>query len=486
MIEKLKKLDYKHKVTYFTFFLFLIIGFLSPISGDDWKYHVIGRKGILECFKNIDIKDGRIISGFLIPFFAYYKIIFNVVFALLISKFVSICNDLQGRFKTKYAYLHPLIGVLIVSTFMFAYNYVSVSSTVAYTFPAILFITYFYLLRKNDELNVPTIIKLFLISLIVTMSSIHIGIAFLVANLLYFVILERKTKNIFSFLLVITDLLLLIISMSLIKDNLVITDYKIIFGNVSEMIDSIFSNNILLIIVGAIPINLYLYEKLKEKTYGRVVITLFDIVLAFSLCYNFFNYVPFNINLILKKYSGIFATENWYYIFYFLTYIVLFIISVNHYIKNRKEKEIFNVLIASGILIMFFSLTSFLFDKGSIVLIILSLILITCVTLKDANVGIHVKIIKSLSFLLVIYYLSMFAVINYIDVTRKNYINEQLDYGQTVIEVKANPIYLVWRHNPVDYFQHRVFKEYYNIKEENTIEVKYFGVFERIEKRVKK
>ncbi len=486
MIDKLKNLDYKHKVTYFTFFFFLIIGFLSPLSGNDWKYYVIGKKGIFEIFNNIDIKDGRIISGFLIPFFAYHKLLFNIIFALLISKFVSICNELQGKFKTKYAYLHPLIGVLIVSTFMFAYNYVSVTSTVAYTFPALLFIIYFYILRKNNELNFSDLLKLFLISIIVTMSSIHIGISFLIANLVYFVILERKNKNIYSFLLVITDLLLLIINMSLIKDNLVITDYKEVLGNIPKMIENIFSNNILLIIVGAIPINMYLYEKLKEKTYGRVLITLFDIILAFSLCYNFFNYVPFNINLILKKYSGIFAIENWYYIFYFLTYIVLFIISVNHFIKNKKDKEILNTLIISSILIMIFSLTSFLFDEGSIVLIILSLILITCVTIKDANIGIHVKSIKALSFLLVIYYLSMFAVISYIDVTRKNYINEQLDYGQTDIEVKANPIYLVWRHNPIDYFQHKDFKEYYEIKEENTIEVKYFGVFERIEKRVKK
>jgi hypothetical protein len=134
---------------------------------------------------------------------------------------------------------------------------------------------------------------------------------------------------------------------------------------------------------------------------------------------------------------------------------------------------------------MIFSMTSYLFDDGSIILIILSIILITCVAMKDANVGVHVKTIRALSFLLVLYYLSMFVVISYIDITRTSYIKEQVDAEQGVIEVKANPIYLVWRYNPIDYFQDRDFKEFYKIEESSSIEVKYFGIFEKIERRVK-
>lgn len=485
MKQKIKEMDYKHKITIFTFILFLVIGILAPISGDDWKSYIIGKQGILECFKNIDIKDGRIISGFLIPFLSYHKIIFDILFALLISSFVHISNTLLGKVKTKYQYLHPLIAVLAVSTFMFSYNYVSVTSTVAYTFPILLFIIYFYIITRSEEQSIKNKILLFLISIFITLSSIHIGIAFLLANLIYFVLTKNK-KNIYSYFLVILDLILLIISMSLIENNLVITDYKEVLSNIPNTIENIFSKNIITIIIGAIPINMYLYEKLKERTYVRVIITLFDMILVFSLCYNFFNYVPFNINLILKKYNGIFATENWYYIFYFITYIALFIISINHFIKNKKDKTLMNILCISSILITVFSLNSYLFDLGNIALIIFTVIIATNLAIKEGNIGVHIKSIRIITLLLALAYLSMFGVIKYIDVTRSNYIKEQIEYDSNNIEVKANPIYLVWRYNPVDYFQHRNFKEYYEIDQKNSIEVKYFGVFEKIEKRVKR
>ena len=79
----------------------------------------------------------------------------------------------------------------------------------------------------------------------------------------------------------------------------------------------------------------------------------------------------------------------------------------------------------------------------------------------------------------------MFAIVKYVDSTRSNYIKEQIDAGETNIEVKANPIQLVWRHNPSDMFLVKDFKNYYEIPKEDTIEVKYFGIFEKIEKKVK-
>ncbi len=484
MKEKIEKIDYKYKITIFTFILFLIIEVLSPISGDDWKSYVIGKSGLVECFKNISFRDGRIISGFLVNFLSYNKILFDISFAFLISRFVKMCNDLQGDVKTKYCYLYPLIGILVVSSFMFSYNYVSITSTVTYTIPALLFIFYFYDLN-NSETNVYKIIKRFLISTYIIFSSIHMAIIFFIANLVYFVLFSLKKKNIINFSLIIYNFILLLISFFNLENGLFVMDFNNSLGNISYMIENVFSKNIVLIIIGSIPINLFLSEKLNNKTYGRVVIVLFDIILAFSLSYNFFNYIPFNINLVLKKYSGIFATENWYYVFYFLTYIILYFISVNYYLKNNKIKKYINILNISSILMLIFTLCSSTFDLGNIVLIMFSIIITVCIITKETNMGVHVKIIRALAFLLVLFYVSSFAVIKYIDVKREEYIKEQLNDNVTNIEVKANPVYLVWRHNPTDYFQHNDFKNYYEIPEKDTIEVKYFGVFEKIERIVK-
>ena len=484
MKEKIEKIDYKYKVTIFTFILFFLIEALSPISGDDWKSYIIGKSGLIECFKNIDIRDGRLLSGFLINFLSYNKIFFDISFAYLISTFVKMCNDLQGNVKTKYCYLYPLIGVLLVSSFMFSYNYTSITSTVTYTIPSLLFIMYFYVLI-NEEKTKKTIIKEIIFSTFILLSSIHLAIIFFISNLIYFLTSIKKEKNIINFGILAYDLLLLIFSLSKLNFGLLTNDFSKAFDNIPYMIENIFSKNIILIIVGSIPINLYLSEKLNNRIYGRVVIVLFDVILAFSLCYNFFNYIPISINLILKKYNGIFATENWYYIFYFITYIILFIISINHYTKNIKLKKIFNILCLASILIILFTLFSNTLDTGLIVLITFSIILITCIIMKETNMGVHVKTIRLIALLLIMFYVSAFSIIKYIDVTRTNYIKEQLDAKDTNIEIKANPIYLVWRYNPTDFFQQKDFKDYYLIPQKNTIEVKYFGIFEKIEKRVK-
>lgn len=485
MKEKINNINFKYKVTTFTFILFLIIEALSPISGADWKSYVIGKEGIISSINNINILDGRIISGFLVNFFSYNKILFDFCFALMISQFVKMCNDIMGTVKTRYLYLYPLIGLLIVSVFTFSYNYLSVTTTVTYTFPAIVFFSYFYTIIKEEEWTNSTFIRLFLFTLFICLSSIHFAIMFFITNFVFFIINDKRDNRIKYFILLSVSFISIIISLMLLKTSLVYTDIDTIKNNIPTLIENVFSNNIILLILGAIPINMFLYEKLKENTYVRVVISLFDLILLFSLSYNFFNYSPVNLNLVISKYGGIFATENWYYIFYFLTYLVLYIVSINYFVKNRRVKRIFNMFMLSSIILMIFSLISPIFDVGAMILFVLSMIFITCILAKEANTKVFVKLVKASIVVLTIYYLGLFAVVKYIDVTRTDYIKEQLDNDASIIEVKANPTYMIWRYNPVDYFQLKDFKEYYNIPSDSSIEVKYFGIFEKVERKIK-
>ena len=486
MKEKIENLNFKYKVTLFTFILFLVIGALSPISGADWKSYVIGREGIASSFNNINILDGRIISGFLINLFSYNKVFFDFVFAFLISLFVKICNDIMGTVKTRYLYVYPLIGLLLVSVFTFSYNYVSVTNTVTYTFPTLIFFYYFYTLLKDEEINNINLIKLLLCTIFICLSSIHFAIVFLIVNFVYFMINDKKKNRIKYFSILTTSFVLVIISLLTLKNNLFYSDISTVVDNIPYMIEHTFSNNIVLLILGAIPINMYLYHELKENTYVRVVITLFDLILLFSLSYNFYNYSPVNLNLIISKYNGVFATENWYYIFYYISYIILFILSMNYYIKNNRVKKIFNMFMLASILMMIFTLISPMFDVGNLILVVLSFLFITVVLAKDANTKVFIKLVRISIIVLTVYYLSMFAVVKYVDVSRNNRINEQLENNSSVIKVNANPTHLIWRYNPVDYFQLEDFKNYYSIPEKCKIEVKHFGIFEKVEKRIKK
>ena len=485
MKEKLQNISFKYRVTTFTFLLFLIIGLLSPISGADWRAYVIGKEGLESSINNINILDGRIISGFLINFFSYNKILFDICFAFMISQFVKMCNDLMGTVKTRYLYLYPLIGLLLVSVFTFSYNFLSVTTTVTYTFPAIIFFLYFYLIIKDDELKLASVIKLIFCALFICLSSIHLAIMFFIVNFIYFLMNDKKSNRIKYFTLLVIIFISIVFSLLLLNNSLFYSNIESIKDNIPHMIESTFSSNILLVILGAIPINMFLYEKLKENTYARVVITLFDLILVFSLSYNFFNYSPVNLNLVISKYNGIFATENWYYILYFISYIVLFILSMNYYIKNNRVKRVFNIFMIGSIIMIIFSLISPLFDVGNLIIFVFSLLFITCILAKEMNTKVFVKLVKASIIILTIYYLSIFAIIKYIDVTRTDYIEEQLGYDALTIEVKANPTYMIWRYNPVDYFQIKDFKDYYEIPSDRAIEVKYFGIFEKVEKSIK-
>ena len=486
MKEKIDNISFKYKVTTFTFLLFLVIGLLSPISGADWKSYVIGKEGLVSSINNINILDGRIISGFLINFFSYNKLLFDICFAIMISQFVKMCNDLMGTVKTRFLFMYPLIGLLLVSVFTFSYNFLSVTTTVTYTFPAIAFFLYFYLIMKDEELKKLSVVKLILYALFICLSSIHLAIMFFIVNFIYFLINDKKSNRVKHFIILVISFISIIFSLSLLDNSLFYSNINSIKDNIPHMIENTFSNNIVLVILGAIPINMYLYEKLKNNVYGRVVITLFDLILVFSLSYNFFNYSPVNLNLVLSKYSGIFATENWYYILYFITYMVLFILSMNYYIKNIRVKKVFNMYMIASIIMMIFLLISPIFDVGNLIIFVFSLLFITCVLAKEMNTKVFVKLVKASIVVLTLYYLSIFAVIKYIDVTRTDYINEQLGYDASNIEVKANPTYMIWRYNPVDYFQIKDFKDYYNIPNDKSIEVKYFGLFEKVEKSIKK
>ena len=486
MKEKLESLNFKYRVVIFTFILFLLIEALSPISGADWRSYVIGKGGISSSLNNINILDGRIISGFLVNFFSYNKILFDLFFAFMVSQFVKIINDVMGQVKTRFLYLYPLIGLLLVSVFTFSYNYLSVTTTVTYTFPAFIFFYYFYTLLKDESISKLTLFKLLLCTIFISLSTIHFAIIFFVVNFVYFLLNDKKKNRAKYFSILTTSFILVIISLFSLKNSLFYNSFNSIKDNIPYMIEHGFSNNIILLILGAIPINMYLYEELKENTYVRVVITIFDLILLFSLSYNFYGYSPVNLNLIISKYSGVFATENWYYIFYYISYYILFILSINHYIKNNKVKRIFNMFMIASILMIIFSLVSPLFDVGNIIMIVFIFIFITIITAKDANTKVFIKLVRISIIVLSIYYLSLFSFIKYIDVTRTSYIKEQVENNAKVIEVKANPTYMIWRYNPVDYFQLDSFKAYYDIPSKCTIDVKYFGLLEKVEKRIKR
>lgn len=489
MKERLEVIDFKYKVVIATFLFFFIICTLCPISGEDWANYLIGKEGFLSCVENVNILDGRIISGFLASFLSYNKVLFNISFALLMSAFVYACNYMLGYVKNKIFYLLPFIGTLLVSTICFSRNYVSVTSCVSYTFPAILSFLYFFRIFRREDYNFSfrEHLILILISLVIILSSIHIAIVFLLANIIFYLytLVNKKKCSSTYLLIILLDVILLSISLMSLRTNLFYNDFSGYLERTTKYITNVFSRNIILILLGAIPINYYLNDLFKDFLYKRVIITLFDLILVFSLAYNFTYYSPVNIALIIDRYFGVFAVENWYYIFFFAAYMILFFLSILKYIGNRRTKVFFKLFSILCLIFSLFIYSSPMWNEGENIFVIIFLVASISLLLKELDIILLPKITSILTIFLIGYYLSIFGMTKYIDVKRNDYIEEQLEVNTNIIEVKANPFFLLYRYNPKEIYQQKDFKEYYEIPKDKEIVVRYFGIFEKIEKKVK-
>ena len=488
MKERLKVIDYKYNVLTFVFMFIFIISILAPLSGNDWISYVNGKNGIIDNIKNLTYNNGSIISDLVANLFACNKGIFNIFFAFLFSFTIYEVIPLLGKVENKYHFLLIPLLLLLVGTETFSFNYISVTGCVCYTFPACLIIIYYLYLYKigNNKFTFVNYLVLFLIICYVSLATVHLAIAFLLSNIVYFAYRYLNTKEFplsYVFLIFI-EMFITIICLFQVDKAILFSDINLMIGRIPTFIENTFSKNILLIFIGIIPIDWYLNEKLNNFSYKRVVIVLFTLVPIVSMLYNFFNYSPVNLNLVINKYSGVFATENWYFIFYYILYGLLFILTINHFLKRKKSRYYIYILLVTGIITSLCNIISPDYNMGSNILFIMSFVIAIAVLYKEMDINLGKKMPIILTVILSIYYLSIFGMSKYIEVSRNSYIKEQVDANSSSIVVKSNPFLLVYRYNPNTVFQKRDFKKYIGVSEETGIKVKYFGVFGDIKDKV--
>ena len=485
MKERLKIIDYKYNIMTLIFVFILFISILAPLSGNDWILYANGKSSIFN--SSFTFNNGGLISDYLAGIFVNNKGIFALFFAFIMAFLYYLLVPLFGKVENKYHYLLLPFFVLILGIETFSYNIVSVTGVVCYTIPSILIIMYFLYTYKigNDKYRIIDYLILILMATYISLSTVHLAIAFLVTNTIYYayrVVTYRGFPKQYV-LIILLQIVLSLTSLVFIDKALLYTSAELMLGNIPKFINQAFSKNILLFIFGLIPIGGYLNEKLGNFSYKRAVIVLFSLVPILSLLYNFFNYSPVNLNLVINKYNGVFATENWYFIFYYMLYMILYVISILYFIKRKKSRMYILTLLLTGLVTSTLKIFSPDYMDGSNILFIMTFIISLSVVLKEMNIKLN-KVFMIIVGLLCLYYGSMLVMSKYIDDTRNSYIKEQIEAKYTVIEVKSNPLYVVYRHNPITPFQMRDFKKYQGLNDDIKIEVKYFGIFKTIERKV--
>lgn len=459
--------------------LFLILTFLTPISGDDFGNYISTDGSILSAIKiamsYYHSLEGRFIGRILIMYTTYHKIIWNILTSLLFTLLVSSIYKLLNKTSSL---IILLLGLLLINTDMFAQSYTWLAGSITYLYPTVLTIYYFInIYYKHNNYKIYDYLILVILSIIIPMFVENIACVFVLGNiilLIYSSLKERKLNILYLITSILSSSFLIIMlkspgsaSRSLnenIEFNSLTTIEKII-TNIKNLDNYIFFKNSAMLIITIIPILYYLIKKRKI-----IISTLISIIPILSIINNIYYMLPMKFSYLQNL--NIIDKSNNLYLIYWIIYLTLFVLAINYIIKDKLEKNFIYFLLILGI-------------SSSIVMLILPtwgdrITLYTTVTLtivgtilidkiiKDVRL---IKLLKTIYTMTTIYLIICFISINQINKYRENYIKVQLEDNIKVIKIVRNPIIYIWNNNPQSKYFIDTYKSYQNIPKEKDIEV---------------
>ncbi len=468
----------------FTFIMCL----LTPITCDDWGNYLVGRNGLNSSIKNaIDMYsflEGRIVSRIFLNFFTYHKLLWCILNSIQITAIIYCSYKIINIKKNKIVYFFPILSILLVSCPFFAQTYLWLAANMTYLTPTFLsFIIFTYLYKtENYKIRLAYFIPFMIISLIIPMFVENIGCAYVFGLLLwicYAIYKEKRIPKELIIMLIFSAITLIIMLLSpgsqlrlqsccsvFSRLNL----FEKIFINIPNFIKYTLNRNIFLLILMLIPINLFIKNNIKFK-YKKVILTMFNIIPILSIMQNIIYIIPVNTVNLIPVYDCIFTVSKWYFIFYWILFILLYLVSIYKLIKNKDEAIKTLILVITSISSC---LVMLLVPEWNDRVTVFSTFTLLFTSIKLINNQINIKFDKSFKiiFIIVIIYYSLIFVYNFIfDMRRKNQINQIIDSNEEIIYLYQNKSNMLWGYEPWDEYHDKVFKLYYGIDENVKIEI---------------
>ena len=486
-----KKLSTRNKILLSVLIISFIIFSITPIAGDDWGNYLTGQKGISSIVK-IAISmyktwEGRFVSRILISFLTYNKWIWNILNATLMTMLISIMYKYQKKGKFR-SLIMIILGILLVNISFSSQVYLWLAGNITYFFPSVisLMVITYLLKSKNNIKNIWISLLLLIISFIIPMFVENIGCAYVFGLILIFIYKYYKDKKIS--ILILLMLILSIIGLILMllspgsqirmNENIEFANMNLfgkIYRNIPNFIRYSFTKNIFILIMMLIPINKYILDKFKNNKYKIVIIILFNIIPCLSIFQNWHYMIPIGIDI---NYNGVFLTTNWYYIFYWIIFMMIYILSIIKYLEEKDDIIILFLIGLSSMGVMF--LTPVWGERVSTLYVFIIIIMSTRMI---SELNINYKIIKILPVMLILI-LSInlgYSIANKIfDMRRSNDIKEQIENNKDIIYIYYNGINSLWNYTPFEEYHVNTFKKYYCIEENKRLEVKFFNKIEYI------
>ena len=454
------------------FIFFLIIFFLSPISGDDWGNYIEGSRGlyksITEAIGMYFSWEGRFISRVLINILTYHKVLWNIVNSLVITGTIYLIIKIINP-KKKIVYLLTVLVFLLMNILTFSQVVPWLAGNITYLFVIPLLLLYFYYIFKNDTKH---IIIFSILNIIMTMFVEHMAIILVFSNILFLIYRYIKDKKIskelilYLVLSIIGTVIMLISPGTLYRSSIENVDFNKlstigkIISNIPNFIYYTFIINPYLIILLSIA-NIYLIRKNINNKLLKILLILFMIIipLLISILYVISNIRPINI---------LDTSSIWLTIFY-VVYILLFLYLI---IKNNKSifnKEMFFFVIgiSSNVVMMVSPTWGYRTSFATYIFLCIFSLIIIDNYIKDRKV--YNTIASSVVVLCSIFYLTLYISVFRQYKENKSIIEKSIKDKSNVIEIYRYPSFANCNINPDDEYHLKVFKKYYNISEDTEI-----------------
>ena len=471
----------KKKIFYISIFiLFIIILFLSPISGDDWGNYIEGAKGfyhsISEAVGMYFDWEGRFISRVLINILTYHKFLWNVINSILITSIVFFIIKIINPKHKKIICLLSLLVILLMNIFTFFQVVVWVAGNITYLFVIPLLLGYFYYLfdyKKNNKF----LVYLFgILNFIMPMFIEHMAVILVISNIIIFVykyIKERcidKKLLLYLIISIIGTLLMLLSPGTKIRSGMENVEFsklsilsKFIY-NIPNFINYTFIVNYFLLIL-MVCANIYLIKRHTKNKLLKYFLLIFMTIIPILNCINYFisnldmvSFPLFNCNSVILSL---------YYAIYLI--IMLYFIVMDTY-KDRDKKIIFFFIIGilSNLVMMISPVWGYRTSFATYIFLSISMLMIIDKYIKERKLYNIILNILCIGF-------SLFYIILYISVNLQYKDNLKIiDNGKRknskVIEIVKYPHYVDI--NPENDFHIMRYKKYYDLDEDVEIILK--------------
>ena len=139
------------------FLFFVVLFFLSPISGDDWSNYLVGSEGIRHSL-GVAVGmyfdwEGRIISRVLINILTYHKWLWNIVNSLVVVSSIYIGYKWIGKKPNRLMFQLICLIILGMNLNTFSQVMTWIAGNITYLFVVPIILWYFYFVFYNDKYN---------------------------------------------------------------------------------------------------------------------------------------------------------------------------------------------------------------------------------------------------------------------------------------------------------------------------------------------